>query len=245
MTTNGKPNRGADRSPIDPQWIVAEVLRRLQALPTGRRNAANANAGEGDGGDKTAVLELTEPVVALATLRGRLQGIESVRVSDRAVVTPAVRDELRAREIALVRGSRQAAAQSTARDGVLTVGVAEAAGSRCAKGWGIAAAHAENLTAALQLLRHRLSAEPAARWLAITERPVALAAICNRQGLSAVAGGEEDAVAEALATIDPRVLTLAPGRAQTPAGRRQAERFFRGDRGSACAEFLALFQGEA
>lgn len=71
-------------------WIVAEVVRRLRAEPT----AASVS---------NTTLTIEERLVTLATLRGRIDDVGSVRIAKSAVVTPAVVDELKARGIELVR----------------------------------------------------------------------------------------------------------------------------------------------
>lgn len=73
------------------EWIVAEVIRRLSA----ERIAVSVNDGP---------LAIEENLVTLATLEGRIHGVRSVHVARRAVVTPAVRDELKKNGIELVRG---------------------------------------------------------------------------------------------------------------------------------------------
>ena len=78
--------------------IVREVIRRLTAMGA---------VIESDGGTKgtsvSAVQEVVvgERLITLETLRGRLSGARRVVVGKSAVVTPAVRDELRDREIEL------------------------------------------------------------------------------------------------------------------------------------------------
>ena len=73
------------------EWIVAEVIRRL-----GAERVVDQNAD--------ATLSIDDDLVTLATLDGRTNGVRSVRVSRRAVVTPAVRDDLKQNGIELVRG---------------------------------------------------------------------------------------------------------------------------------------------
>ncbi|MAV37521.1 MAG: hypothetical protein CMJ59_18935 [Planctomycetaceae bacterium] len=83
--------------PRDSDWIetiVAEVVRRLLAKGIGV--SAVDVTGKCD-------LQLDDSVVALATLSGRLDGVSRLVVKTDAVVTPSVRDELRQRNIALVR----------------------------------------------------------------------------------------------------------------------------------------------
>ena len=77
------------------EWIVVEVIRRLGLLE-GQRKAANPT------GSSIAELVIAEKVVTMRTIEKRLAGVTQVVVSTKAVVTPAVKDELKARNIGLV-----------------------------------------------------------------------------------------------------------------------------------------------
>ena len=67
-------------------WIVAEVIRRLELVDT----------------TTDRDLRIAERVVTLRTIEKQLSGVKRVVVPQRSVVTPAVKDELRARKIELV-----------------------------------------------------------------------------------------------------------------------------------------------
>lgn len=54
-----------------------------------------------NGSSPRTALSLNEPVVTLELLRGKLDGVQTIRVPNRAIVTPAVVDELRDRKITL------------------------------------------------------------------------------------------------------------------------------------------------
>lgn len=75
--------------------VVREVIRRLMD-----RGVAVAEESE-SASDKEIVMK--DKVITLATLEGRLGGIRRVVVGRRAVVTPAVRDELNDRRVELLR----------------------------------------------------------------------------------------------------------------------------------------------
>jgi hypothetical protein len=77
--------------------IVVEVIRRLGLLD-GRPKAA-----VGERSSSTAELLVTDKVVTIRSLEGRLSNVSQLIVGQRAVVTPAVRDELRTRKIELIR----------------------------------------------------------------------------------------------------------------------------------------------
>jgi hypothetical protein len=73
------------------EWIVKEVIRRLltQGVAGGERSST------------TAELKIDAKVVTLRTIEGKLTGVRQLRVPARAVVTPAVKDELRTRNVEL------------------------------------------------------------------------------------------------------------------------------------------------
>lgn len=84
--------------------IVAEVVRRLRAI------MANSSTPVSAAREATSSLNLSDKVITLQTLRGRLEGITTVIVSERAIVTPAVKDELRDRKIRWERATTKARA---------------------------------------------------------------------------------------------------------------------------------------
>ena len=75
------------------EWIVAEVLRRLGAAGLSDCDRAMSNGGE---------VRLGGKVVTMQAVEKRLTGVKRVVVQPRAVVTPAVKDELKARKVELV-----------------------------------------------------------------------------------------------------------------------------------------------
>jgi hypothetical protein len=106
---------------VDIDRIVAEVVRRLRSHAAGSStgpsstvsasNASSSQAGE---------LVLTDKVITLSLLKGKLTGVSKLVVGERAIVTPAVRDELKQRGIAWSRSSAQ-------KSGTTTVGLLTAA----------------------------------------------------------------------------------------------------------------------
>ena len=73
--------------------IVVEVIRRLGLIDTNPKRQRGS----------TSDLTLTERVITTRTIENRLNGISRLLVQKRAVVTPAVRDELKHRNVELVR----------------------------------------------------------------------------------------------------------------------------------------------
>ena len=74
--------------------IVREVLRRLD---TAGATSSGAVAEPDD-----HIFECPEKVIALNTLRGKLENVKTLRLKPRAIVTPSVRDELNDRKIKVV-----------------------------------------------------------------------------------------------------------------------------------------------
>ena len=77
--------------------IVVEVIRRLRLLENDQGVAV------GERSSTTAELTLTDKLVTTRTIENRLTGVSRLLVSKRAVVTPAVKDELKEHQIELVR----------------------------------------------------------------------------------------------------------------------------------------------
>lgn len=82
---------------FDPEFIdriVQEVIRRLVKQGLVLTEATSKDESE---------LALSDKVVTLAKLEGRLAGVKRLVVGGRSIVTPAVKDELKDRSIELVR----------------------------------------------------------------------------------------------------------------------------------------------
>ena len=75
--------------------IVVEVVRRLGLL--------GPVAQSPQGTEKAAELQLADKVITTRTIQGQLSGVKRLIVQPRAVVTPAVRDQLKQQNIELVR----------------------------------------------------------------------------------------------------------------------------------------------
>lgn len=100
---------------IDIEWIVREVVRRLreQASVESHTNGHRSEKPTAATRHIAGQLTVDDRVVTLATLEKRLEGIQQLHVSPKAIVTPAVRDELKDRNISLVRGGKSDATVST------------------------------------------------------------------------------------------------------------------------------------
>ena len=73
--------------------IVQEVIRRL--------TGAGISVATKQDSEKKTELVLSDRLVTMATLQGRLDGIGSLVVNRKSLLTPAVRDELNRRNIQL------------------------------------------------------------------------------------------------------------------------------------------------
>jgi hypothetical protein len=86
--------------------IVVEVIRRLGLLDT---NPKRQRGMTGDGvpvderSSSTAELRLSDKVISLRLLDGKLSGVTRLVIPHPAIITPAVKDELKARKIELLR----------------------------------------------------------------------------------------------------------------------------------------------
>jgi hypothetical protein len=79
--------------------IVVEVIRRLRLM----QNDQGQGVPVFERSSNTAELTLTETLVTTRTIENRLTGVSRLLVPPRAVVTPAVKDELKKHQIELVR----------------------------------------------------------------------------------------------------------------------------------------------
>jgi len=94
-------------TPEEIERIVREVVAQL-AASSGTVAAPAATAADAPPAALPAAhgeVFVDARVITLESIAGRLQGAKQLVVSPRALVTPAVRDELRRRGVALVRGS--------------------------------------------------------------------------------------------------------------------------------------------
>jgi len=93
----------------DIEQIVRLVVQRLRAdtlvVPSSQERTTNDGMALGVGQTKTCdgVLHLTSGVISLSEVQDRLSGIHTVQIGKKALVTPAVSDELRRRNVRLAR----------------------------------------------------------------------------------------------------------------------------------------------
>jgi hypothetical protein len=161
-------------------------------------------------------LTINSRVVTMTEVAGRLDGVRRLMVSRGAIVTPAVRDELLRRGIAMARGDTQNGRPATAvRIVLVTVGT-DFAPAALAAGLAHGGATVEHVALdCLIVATEQLAAEVArSDTLGVLLTPHAAAGLClaNRlRGLRAVTGGDAPAVAAAAAAVGANLLVVDPG----------------------------------
>jgi hypothetical protein len=160
-------------------------------------------------------LAINAPVVTLATLAGRLDGVRKVVVSRGAVVTPAVYDELYRRNVTLAFASAEAAPKTGGLRLLLVT-----AGKRFDPAQLVAALRAMSLDVestsidCLMAASDRLAAAVAAGntlGVLITRHTAAALCIANRlAGVRAVAVGDAGKLIAAAESVGANVLVLDP-----------------------------------
>jgi len=199
---------GAAKSPrrTDVERIVREVLAEM-----GAANGPSARAGERP---SRGELVLSTKVISVAELTDRLDGISRLIVPRGAVFTPAARDELRKRQVAVASAVR---AQGPTAAGRLVVGVADTnyrmaslVDMLASDGIKIESLAPSDLAAIVDNLCRRI-VQSEQRGLLITERAAAAVCLANRQrGVRASLGANPQAVTEAIGEIATNLLVVNP-----------------------------------
>lgn len=110
-TTHAPTGQPIPKKYAAPQQFAAPPKQTQAATSQPKNNTPSA-----------AELVLGERLVTLETLRNRLKGVTSVQVSSKAIVTPAVRDELKDRNISLTVADNTPAASPLSKLAVLAYG---------------------------------------------------------------------------------------------------------------------------
>lgn len=186
---------------IDIDRVVREVLVQLGLAP--------------DAGAAGGQLVLNCRVVTLAEVEGRLEAVRRLVVPPRAVVTPAVRDELRRRNVTLVYDT-PAPAQAAAHLRLVLVTAGKRLDPtplvRALRGEGIRLDQhrSECLIAATDQLAAEM-AEPDTLGLLLTRETAAGLCLANRlRGIRAVSGTDAGAVSAAVASVGANLLVVDP-----------------------------------
>jgi hypothetical protein len=159
-------------------------------------------------------LIVTQRVVSLASLNGRLGGIRQLVVPSRAIVTPSVRDELRRRQITLVYGPPAAAAKTDeARLVLMAAGrfdPASLAASITAEGLVVDVQRSDCLMAACDRLASQLAQGQTVGLLA-TDYTAAGLCLANRlPGVRAVLGASPATIIAEASSVGANLLVANP-----------------------------------
>jgi len=205
----------------DIDGIVRDVLSRL---------ASDAAKPEHDTGGHRDELILSGRVVALADVEGRLDGVRRLTIATGAVVTPSVRDRLRASGITLVRRAADRIVQNTKI--ALTVAVAEAqydASSLVAAlahdGHDVERENETRLGALLARLGDRLATDHALAVLLTGEPAAALWLANRRRNVRASLGIEHEGISAAVRSIGANLMVINPAGKSVTALRRLVGKF--------------------
>lgn len=211
-------------SAADIERMVRDVLSRLTAAaPAPMLNDSNLPlAGSLPSREKVAeprvsgTLELTGRVIALGDIDGRLAEIQQLVVDPKAVVTPAVRDILRQRKIALVR---QAAGAKSSPAAKRLIAIAVAASRFDAarlvdtlrrEGYGVQQLAQAGLASAVRELADEAARGGMRALLIADEAEAAVIAANRRSGVRAVCCDDPREVARTTAAVDANLLVVRP-----------------------------------
>ncbi|MCA9134444.1 MAG: hypothetical protein KDA45_14845 [Planctomycetales bacterium] len=191
--------------------VVVERLRSLNLAPAPRPTAGSDQPLPAASASDSATLRLDHKVIALADLQGHWASIKTLQVDARAVVTPAVRDELRSRGIALQRNSiaARAAGNSSGPRPLLVLAPAAKQATLLRPLQTLATLAASGDCAAdLDVLHHHFRGSAAyAIWC--TSRPFAASrAAATQASLSAVLLPSIDDLARAIEEASPNTFIL-------------------------------------
>jgi hypothetical protein len=220
---------------IDVELVVREVLAQLAAAhtkgPGTKTEVRNPIAPPGLGTsvpslpsqtpskpttpDQPFTLTVTARVVTMNEVLGRLDGIRRLVVSPDAIVTPAVRDELLRRGIALEQADSLKDRAAVVRLALMTARTEFDPASLVAalgrEGFRVERSAGDCLIAAVDALASEVTKPDT---LAVLVTPHAAAGVClaNRlSGVRAVSGVDAPAVAAASAAVGANLLVVDPG----------------------------------
>jgi hypothetical protein len=207
----------------DIELVVREVLAQLQAAPVAPPAAPSAPPPSAAACEKPSAAPAAEQpftltvaarVVTMNEVAGRLDSIRRLVVSREAIVTPAVRDELLRRGIALDCAKATSAAPATIRLTLMTARIdfdtttLQAALAR--EGFQVKQSSSDCLIAASDELATEIRQEDALGVLLSRHTAAALCLANRLAGVRAIAGSEAPAVAAASAAVGANLLVVDP-----------------------------------
>ena len=196
--------------------LVREALSRLSAAAPVESTSSVVTSAKPAAATAVDALEVAAQVVTLAEIDGRLGNKRRLVVSPKAVITPAVRDVLRQRNIVLERRGLGAKSASAAAKGAITVAVAARADAgrlvdRLRRdGYAVQQLAQAGLAAAVRELADEVVRGGSRGLLLTDEAEAALVALNRRSGVRAVSGDDASAVARASAAVHANTLVVRP-----------------------------------
>lgn len=192
------------------EQIVREVLRRLTGL--------NRSVAQDSDSNRVGDLILPGRLVTLEVLEQRMDGVRRIIVPERALITPAARDELRQRKIEIVFGD-QAVAGVNGNSGPAKLLVATTPHASAP-----AAIAAIEAVASVDMLESNSLPDAASQigrtivgqkrlGIMLTDRPAAAACIANRHaGVRAAIGENPASVTQAVLQVAANLLVVDSSR---------------------------------
>jgi len=215
--------------------IVREVAQRLRAMPRpmtmpdDKNSSTQARAMASTVPPTADVVRLAVPVVTLAAVTGRLEGVKEVAIGPRTILTPAVKDLLAQQRITVTRSATQTVPTTGPPllvAGMTTAGHApesywqqlERLGMDCQQVAG------SSLTGILQELAPLLASGTCQGMLLTDQTAVALC-LANRQpGIRAILATGVDALRRDAQDVGANLLVVSPlGRTAYQVGRMARE----------------------
>lgn len=213
------------------EQIVSEVVRRLTgaggscAAKPGQASAKTPPASENTRSSSQREHRLDARLITIESLRAIPDDCQTLRIAGKAIVTPAVIDELRDRGVQLIRGSDPANQATTASAASGTPAAAKhlGLGKPAAKltiarvdgadgpGWDLVRqlGHATvNGGLASVVARLKSYLRDGGRGVLVTSAPATAVYSACRVGLRPVYGGKQDQVVDAVESFDANLLVL-------------------------------------
>jgi len=186
--------------------IVREVVARLQEslrAPSidSQRTAVAPPAGE---------LRVVSPVVSLATLEGRLNGVRQLVVARGAVVTPAVHDLLHEKDISLSYANAKATGHSTIYN--LAVVALKQRQPWVAKAERTLGTRAHEFSCSESFVKATRDELRQKEIIALSDEPERVVCLANRSDhVLAIVAHDEQQLSAALASVRPNLVAVRPG----------------------------------
>jgi hypothetical protein len=183
----------------DLDQIVAEVARRLTAAAAAEGQASSQAGGQ------AGTFTIDDRVVTLNSVDGRLDGLRRLIVQRRAIITPALRDELNKRGIELDRGGNGGSMRRET-----TVSIIRCHLTKAPVLPGVEDVTATSLEALVRLASERVS-DPGRRVVVLIGQTAMALCVLNRQkSVRAALATNIDAVRAASQSIAANILVVDP-----------------------------------